>query len=174
MSNPSSEALPGAPLPLPRYRSKSIAAWLALLGGSLGLHRFYLHGFRDGLAWAHGLPTLLGWMGLQRLQNLGQDDRLAWLLLPVLGLMLSLGAMFAILYGLTTDEKWDKSYNPGQPGRSTTWAPVLAAVAALLVGGGVFMGTITYGVQMFFEWEMEKQAEQQKTAQEPREQPINS
>ena len=28
-------------------RSKTVATWIALLGGSLGLHRFYLHGGRD-------------------------------------------------------------------------------------------------------------------------------
>ena len=137
-----------------RYRSKSLAAWLALLGGALGLHRLYLHGPRDALGWAHLLPTAVGWVGLQRLQQLGQDDRLAWMLVPVLGLMLSLGALFAILYGLMPDEKWDARHNPGLPGRSTTWAPVLAAIAALLLGGGVLMGTITYGVQMFFQWEL--------------------
>ncbi len=150
MTSPPTHVLP-APV---RYRSKSLAAWLALLGGALGLHRLYLYGPRDALAWAHLLPTAVGWVGLQRLQQLGQDDRLAWLLVPVLGLMLSLGALFAILYGLTPDEKWDARHNPGLPGRATTWAPVLAAIAALLLGGGVFMGTITYGVQMFFQWEL--------------------
>jgi len=34
-------------------RSKTIATWLALLGGSLGLHRFYLLGWRDPWAWLH-------------------------------------------------------------------------------------------------------------------------
>ncbi len=146
-------------LPFPqRYRSKSLAAWLALLGGALGLHRLYLHGTRDLLGWAHLLPTAVGWVGLQRLQQLGQDDRLAWLLVPLLGLMLSLGALFAILYGLTPDDRWDARYNPGQPVHATTWAPVLAAVAALLLGGGVLMGTITYGIQMFFQWQLQPPA----------------
>jgi TM2 domain-containing membrane protein YozV len=35
------------------YRSKTASTWIALLGGSLGLHRFYLHGPRDLLAWLH-------------------------------------------------------------------------------------------------------------------------
>ena len=30
-----------------RPRSKTLATWAALLGGSLGLHRFYLYGLRD-------------------------------------------------------------------------------------------------------------------------------
>ena len=131
-----------------------MAAWLALLGGALGLHRLYLYGLRDKLGWAHAFPTAIGWLGVQRLQTLGQDDTLAWLMVPLFGLMLSLGALFAILYGLMPDEKWDARHNPGQPGRNTTWAPVLAAVAALLLGGGVLMGTITYSVQMFFQWQL--------------------
>lgn len=149
------------PAPLPvgeRYRSKSLAAWLALLGGALGLHRLYLNGLRDTWAWLHWLPTLVGWVGLQRLLQIGQDDQLAWLLVPLLGLMLSLGALFAILYGLKPDEQWDARYNPGLQPRKTTWAPVLAAVAALLLGGGILMATITYSVQMFFQWELEKSA----------------
>ena len=62
-------------------KSKTLATWLALLLGSLGLHRLYLHGPRDLLAWLHPLPTLAGLYGMARLDVLGQDDRLAWLLL---------------------------------------------------------------------------------------------
>jgi hypothetical protein len=71
----------------PAYRSKTVATWLALLGGSFGAHRVYLHGWRDVWAWLHPWPTLLGLAGIQRVQ----DDHLAWLLIPLLGLMLSPG-----------------------------------------------------------------------------------
>lgn len=137
------------------YRSKTVAAWLALTGGALGLHRLYLHGLRDPLAWLHWLPTTAGLVGVARLRNLGQDDPAAWLLIPVLGLMLSAAMLTAIVYALTPDVKWDARYNPGQPGASTGWGPVLAAIAALLVGGATLMGTVAYGVQKFFEWELE-------------------
>jgi hypothetical protein len=139
-----------------RYRSKTIAAWLALLAGSLGLHRMYLRGARDALAWLHLLPTAAGLLGVERLLAFGQDDRLAWLLIPLLGLMLSQGALFAILYGLTPDETWDARRNPGQPVTATRWGPVLAAIVALLVGGAVLMGTLTYGIQKFFEWQLQE------------------
>ena len=43
-----------------------VVAWLAVLFGSLGLHRFYLHGLRDPWGWLHPLPTFLGVMGIQR------------------------------------------------------------------------------------------------------------
>jgi hypothetical protein len=138
----------------PRYRSKTLATWLALLLGTLGVHRFYLHGMKDLLGWLHPWPTLLGLAGLVRLQNLGQDDRVAWLLIPVFGLMFSVAMFTAIFYALTPDEQWDERRNPGQPGRNTRWGPVLAAILALLLGGGVLMGTIAYGGQKFFEWQL--------------------
>jgi len=64
----------------PAYKSKTLATWIALIGGSVGLHRFYLHGFRDRLGWLFVLPTLLGVYGVQRMRHLGADDHLAWAL----------------------------------------------------------------------------------------------
>lgn len=122
-----------------------------MLGGTLGLHRFYLHGPGDLLGWLHPLPTLTGLVGVIRMRELGQDDRLAWLLIPVLGLMLSAVMLTAIVYGLTPDEKWDARHNPGQTGPGTGWGPVLGAMAALLIGGAVLMGTIAFSGQKFFE-----------------------
>lgn len=142
----------------PHYRSKTVAAWLTLAVGALGLHRLYLFGPRDRLFWAYPLPTLLGLLGVQRLRMLGQDDRLAWLLIPLLGLMLSLAMLTAIVYALTPDERWDARHNPGQPVHGTGWGPVLAAILALLLGGAVLMGTIAYGGQKFFEWQLEADA----------------
>ena len=138
------------------YRSKTVATWLALLVGSLGIHRFYLHGLRDRLGWLHPLPTLVGLGGVIRMRNLGQDDHLAWLLIPLIGLMLSQAMLCAIVYGLTPDEKWDAQHNPGQPTHATRWAPVLGAIAALALGGTVLMGTIAFAGQKIFEWQAEE------------------
>lgn len=134
------------------YRSKTVAAWLALTGGVLGLHRLYLHGLRDPLAWLHWLPTAAGLTGVARLRNLGQDDPAAWLLIPVLGLTISVVMLTAIVYALTPDERWDARHNPGQTGAAAGWGAVLAAIAALLLGGATLMGSVAYGGQMYFEW----------------------
>lgn len=135
-------------------RSKTVATWLALALGAVGAHRFYLHGRRDLLAWLHPLPTAAGLLGVLRMRNLGVDDGQAWVLIPLLGLMLSQAMLCAIVYGLTPDEKWDARHNPGQPLRATAWAPVLGAIFALLLGGTVLMGTIAFAGQMFFEWQL--------------------
>ena len=134
-------------------RSKTLATWLALLGGSLGVHRFYLYGWRDTLAWLHPLPTLLGLAGAVRMHNLGQDDRASWVLIPLLGLMLTIGMLAAILIGLTPDEKWALRHHPDGRVQATGWAPVLGVVLALLLGGAVLMGTLAFGGQMFFEYQ---------------------
>jgi hypothetical protein len=147
-------AAPPAP-PEGHYRSKTIAAWLSLLLGPLGLHRLYLHGLRDPWAWLHPLPTALGLIGLDRHLTLGQDDRLSWVLLPLLGLMVSITMFTAIFYALTPDERWDARHNPGRAGPGTGWGPVLAAIIAMLIGGGILMGTIAYSGQRFFEWQLE-------------------
>ena len=104
--------------------------------------------------WALWAPTLAGAVGVLRMRSLGQDDPLAWLLIPMLGLTLSWGALTAIVHALTPDEKWDARRNPGQDGVATGWGAVLAAIAALFLGGIVLMGTITFGIQKFFEWQL--------------------
>lgn len=125
------------------WRHKTLATWLALAFGSLGVHRLYLHGWRDPWAWLHLPPTLAGVVGAARLVNLGQNDTLAWWLVPLLGLMLSVGALAAIVYGLTPDERWAERHHPGQPPRPTRWGPVLGAMLALLLGGAALMSTVT-------------------------------
>jgi len=150
-----------------RTKNKTIATWLALLAGTLGAHRFYLHGPRDILAWLIPLPSLIGLAGAVRMSNLGQDDHAAWLLIPLLGLMLSICMLTAIVYGLTPDDKWSARHNPGQPVQANGWGAVLGVVAALLVGGAVLMGTLAFGGQKYFEYQRERSEQAAANAAAP-------
>ena len=136
---------------MPAPKSKSLATWLALVLGAFGVHRFYLHGRRDAWAWLHPLPTLAGLHGVQRVQALGQDDRLSWLLLPLLGLMVAQTCLCAIVYGLTPDAAWAERHH--QAVTPTRWGPVMGAIAALMVGATALMATIAFAGQRFFEWQ---------------------
>lgn len=153
-------AAPPVPTAAPASpKSKTLAAWLAFLGGALGLHRFYLHGLRDPLGWLHLPLTALGLWGVQRMDLLGQDDRLAWLLIPLLGLSLALGMGMACRIGLTPDERWDARFRPaGPPGRSG-WGVVFAVIGALMVGAAVLMASIAFASQRYFEWQIESARE---------------
>jgi hypothetical protein len=134
------------------YKSKTLATWIAVAGGTLGLHRFYLHGFRDVAGWLHPCPTMLGLIGLQRLREFGQDDRLAWALLPLLGLMISIAMLSAILMGLTPDERWNARHNPNGPAHRSSGLTVFGVVVALGIGAIALMATVAYGAQHLFEW----------------------
>ena len=141
-------------------KNKTTAAWLAFLGGPIGLHRMYLRGTKDMLAWLIPIPTLIGLYGLWRIRTLGLDDKLSWLLIPLLGLTFAATALTAIVYGLTTPEKWNARFNPGAPSEdpagATSWLTIGAVVLSLMVGATVLMATIAFGFQGFFEWQVDE------------------
>jgi len=142
-----------------RRKSKTLATWIALFGGAFGLHRFYLRGLRDIWGWLYPLPALLGLYGVHRAREFGQDDRLSWLFIPLLGLALASAMLTAIVYALTPDEKWDSRHNRAGPASRSGWAAVIGAALALLIGGGVLMATIAFSGQRFFEYQADEARE---------------
>ena len=141
-------------------KSKTLAAWLAFIGGPLGLHRFYLRGFGDVIGWLLPIPTALGLYGIERVQQFGQDDVLSWLLVPLLGFTFAGCCLNAIVYGLMTREKWNARFNPGAPEDAapggTRWATIFAIVLSLMVGTGVLMASIAFSFQRYFEYQIEE------------------
>ena len=134
-----------------RPPSKAVATWLAFLGGGLGLHRLYLHGFRDPWAWLFPWPTLAGAYGFWRMREWGVDDARGALLVPLLGAMLAGTMLVAIVYGLTSDERWAARHG-GDPHRSRSAWPTLIAVAlALATGASIAIATIAFTAQRYFE-----------------------
>lgn len=134
-------------------KSKTLATWIAIVGGSLGLHRFYLYGPRDLPGWLHPLPTLIGLYGVLRARSLGQDDQLAWVLIPFVGCTIAASMLCAIVYGLTSDDKWNARFNAGRESPRSGWAAILGVMLALLVGAGVLMATIAFAAQRYFEYQ---------------------
>ena len=138
------------------FKSKTLATWIALIGGAFGLHRFYLHGLRDVWGWMFPMPALLGLYGVTRARQIGLDDHWSWVLIPLLGVALAVATLMAIVYGLTPDEKWNARYNPVGRASRSGWAAVIGAALALLIGGGVLMATIAFSAQRFFEHQIEE------------------
>ncbi|HET8870394.1 MAG TPA: hypothetical protein VFM48_08115 [Aquabacterium sp.] len=142
------------------YKSKTLATWAALIGGPVGLHRFYLYGLNDIWGWLHAIPTLLGLWGVNRALELGQDDTLSWVLIPILGCIVAFTMLHAILYGLTPDEKWHARFNPQLPPEQTPpasgWAVVIAIVLSLMIGATVLMATIAFSGQRYFEYQVQE------------------
>jgi len=143
-----------------KTKNKTLATWLALVGGTLGLHRFYLRGLGDWIGWLHPLPTALGWWGVDRVLTYGQDDKLSWVLIPLLGTSIAASCLTAIVYALTDREKWNRWFNPtvatGHPAGATQWLTIGGLVFSLLVGTVAFMGTLAFSIQHYFEYQIEE------------------
>lgn len=143
-----------------RNKNKTLATWLALAGGQLGIHRLYLYGGKDLLAWLHPVVAALGWWGVQRVRQYGQDDQLAWVLVPLLGFTLAATALAAIYYGLMAPEKWNAQHNPGSPPDSaagkTNWLSMAAIILALLFGTIALMSSIVFSFQRYFEYQVQE------------------
>lgn len=140
-------------------KNKTHAAWLAFLGGPLGLHRWYLYGGSDRLAWALPIPTLIGLYGILRARSIGLDDPLSWVLIPFLGFTIAGCAINALVYGLMAAAKWNLRFNPGAPEDAqdgqTNWFTVGALAASLLVGTTVLMASLAFSFQHYFEYQVE-------------------
>ncbi len=141
-------------------KNKTLSAWLTVLGGPLGLHRFYLFGLADLIGWALPIPTALGMYGLMRARGLGVDDHLSWLLIPLLGFVIAACSLNAIVYGLMSEDKWNARFNAGASEQDTgagssNWLTILAVIGALMVGATALMGALAYSFQRYFEWQIE-------------------
>lgn len=129
--------------------SKTAFAWLALLGGTLGLHRFALRGPGDALGWLHLAGALVGAAGWWRLRELGVDDVPGGILVLALGVSVA-GAMVATLrHALVPDARWQE-----RTGRTTTPSgglAVVAGIAAAFVGSTVVIALIAFALQRAIE-----------------------
>lgn len=141
-------------------KNKTMAAWLAFVGGALGLHRFYLHGLTDKLGWLLPIPAALGLYGLRLVQMNGLDDHLSWVLIPCLGFTAAACALQAIVFGLMTPEKWNARYNPAaadtSPAGQTNWLTIGAIVLSLLFGAVTLMSSVAFSFQRYFEYQIEE------------------
>lgn len=136
-------------------KNKTVAAWLAFVGGPLGLHRFYLRGGRDWLGWLLWIPSVMGVYGVLRMREFGVDDRWSWVLLPPLGFTIAACALTAIVYGLMTPQKWNSKFNHSAIAQTragdTNWFTIAAVVFSLLVGTAALMSALALSFQHFFE-----------------------
>jgi TM2 domain-containing membrane protein YozV len=122
----------------PTFNNKTLATFLAMVLGALGVHRFYLKGSTDRLGLLHvcSIPVA----GL--VYGLGHAPNPFWVLLPLLVSAIA-GFIEALVIGLTPDDKWDAAYN-AQAGRrsQSNWLLAVLLVATLMIGATALIATI--------------------------------
>ncbi len=159
-------------------KNKTLAAWLAFVGGPLGLHRFYLFGFSNRLGWLLPIPTLVGFYGVHRARSLGMEDPWSWVLIPLLGFTIAGCAINALVFGLMATDKWNLRFNPGAPVDAppgqTNWLTIGALVSSLLVGTTVLMASLAFSFQHYFEYQVEEGRLISQPQPEPKPEPKKS
>ena len=108
------------------FKNKTIATLLASLGGTLGLHRFYLHGARRLLPWLYPL--------------------FAWTLVPTF-----IGFIEALRFALTPDDKWDAKWNAASSRKNRSgWLVIIVAALTLLGSMVLLMTMISFGLGRYY------------------------
>jgi TM2 domain-containing membrane protein YozV len=135
--------------------NKTVAVWLALLLGMLGVHQFYVRGWRTVWGWLHWPVTLAGLVGLRMVLTLGTTHGLIWVLLPLLGVAVAVPCLTAIVWALSKPEDWNRRFNPARAPSDKAGAThaltVWAVVPALLVGAVAFTSSLVISFQGYFE-----------------------
>jgi TM2 domain-containing membrane protein YozV len=121
-----------------RHKDKTLATALATLLGGLGVHRFYLFGWKDVWGWAHLLAAGMSLPAFLPDAKAFGDFTLLPLVLSVL-----VGLIEALVIGLTPDEQWDQRHNSGS-GKQTDsrWPLAFLLVLTLGVGCTVLIATL--------------------------------
>ena len=127
--------------------------------GPFGMHRFYLYGSRDPVAWVLSVPSLLGLYGVWRARQWGLDDLWSWLLMPMVGFTFAGCALTAIIYGLMGPQRWNNTFNgtttqgDGNGNGETNWITIGAVVLALFFGTIALVATLAFSIQRLFEYQ---------------------
>jgi len=125
-----------------RFKNKTLATLLAVLGGLFGLHRFYLDGNGSWRAWLYPTLTVIGMLA-------------APIWIPAL--VLTFGVFFTSLiegltFAVTPDERWDARWNAGEERRNDSgWTVIITAVLTLGLGATLLMAVLAFSFQRWFE-----------------------
>jgi len=126
------------------HKNKTMATFLALLLGSAGLHRFYLHGLSDRWAWLHAVSLpLSGWLLLSNPELPLLINTLPWVI------SLLTASIETFVLGLMPDEKWDGRYNPSSGVvTDSRWPIALMMVVNLFCGATLLLTVLARGFDL--------------------------
>lgn len=128
------------------HKNKTIAALLAFVGGGIGLHRFYLRGTRDKLAWLHVMSVPASLLICFFSPNVHPFFTAIPLMLSVL-----IGFIACLVIGTTSDEQWDARHNAHSSQRSDTgWPVAVILIVTLGIGASALIAFIARTFDLLF------------------------
>jgi hypothetical protein len=114
------------------HKNKTLSCLLSVLGGSLGIHRFYLYGRRDVFGWVYFAASIIY---LIMLAAFWGKDSLAANVALLFPIPVFVAAIEALSIGLTDDEKWDRRHNVQSFDRSKSRWPLAVILVLTLFSG---------------------------------------
>jgi hypothetical protein len=115
-----------------RHKNKTIASAMSALVGMLGFHRFYLFGCKDVAGWIY-LAASLAYLNI--VVYFWSDPSLATRVACLFPLTTFIGAVEALVIGLTEDTKWDRQHNPCSHRQSrSSWPLIIVLVLTMATG----------------------------------------
>lgn len=128
------------------HKNKTLSTLLAMLFGTLGVHRFYLYGKKDYWAWLSIASFLL--LSIAVLTKLPQSFFIIFLLFVIVSFFA--GLIGALVIGLTPDEKWDAQFNRNSGRNSNSgWTVILLVVVTFALGSTALIATIARGFDLY-------------------------
>ena len=104
------------------FRNKTLATLLAAVGGTFGVHRFYLVGPHRLLPWLY--------------------VAFFWTMIPTFA-----GFVEALRFALTPDERWDARWNAGSGRTSDSgWLVILLAILTMTGGVTLLMTVLSFAI----------------------------
>ncbi|MEO8526104.1 MAG: hypothetical protein ABI460_15370, partial [Caldimonas sp.] len=70
---------------------------------------------------------------------------------PLLGVMVAATMLWAIVCGLTPDERWNERFAGQDAPTRSGWTTIAAVIVALALGATVAMATLAFVAQRYFE-----------------------
>ncbi len=114
------------------HKNKTLSCLLSVTGGALGLHRFYLYGWRAVSGWIYLGASAAYLILLVSFWGRGSLAANVAMLFPV---PVFVAAIEALCIGLTDDEKWDQQHNKRAQDRSQSrWPLAVILVLTLFCG----------------------------------------
>lgn len=121
------------------HKNKTFATLLAVFLGGFGAHRFYLRGSLDKAGLLH--VTSLPITGL--VVGLAPEANIYFKILPLV-LSYLVGFVEALVIGVTSDEKWDATFNADSGKKSASkWYLAVLLVFTMLIGTTGLILTMT-------------------------------
>lgn len=129
-------------------KRKTLACFLSVLGGALGLHRFYLYGLRDFAGWGYLAASILY---LAVLLASFASGSLAFTVAALFPIPAFVSAIEGLAIGLTEDAKWDRKHNVHSPHISNSgWPLAVLLVLTLAITFTGFVASMARATDLLF------------------------